>query len=246
MNKIKAIGSILLMAISFFMTITTKYIRALGDYVLEFFGIQSWTGENTGLHLTVIYFGILFILSLYLVWKYVVDEFNIRRGYILLIFILLMTFFTLFTNITVKNIKKNSNGIFAIGYNYHNQSKVEYNSKDYKYTDFKAEFELTNYSDSKKSFYISIDSPYYRDENVSPIDIYDKDGTKAIFELEGREKRRFIIDIKDYDIVGGLELLNGSGEGIIPEIIISDNEGNRLRLDHEDIFGNKINYNNLL
>jgi len=33
---------------------TTTYTRALGDYVLEFIGLKSWSGKLAGTHLTVL------------------------------------------------------------------------------------------------------------------------------------------------------------------------------------------------
>ena len=69
-DKVKGVLSIFFMAVTFFMMVTTKYTHALGDYILEFIGLKSWTGDYSGTHLTVIYFGVLFIISLFVVGKY--------------------------------------------------------------------------------------------------------------------------------------------------------------------------------
>lgn len=71
-NKVKGVLSVFFMSLFFYMMITTKYTRALGDYILEYAGLKSWTGNNSGTHLTVIYFGILFIISLIFVKRYAV------------------------------------------------------------------------------------------------------------------------------------------------------------------------------
>ncbi len=65
--KTKSALSILFMSVSFFMMITTRYTHALGDYILELIGLPSWTGDHTGFHLTIIYFGVLFIIGLFMV-----------------------------------------------------------------------------------------------------------------------------------------------------------------------------------
>ena len=92
-NKVKAALSIICMSSLFYMMVTTKYARALGDYVLEMLGLNSWTGDYDGVHLTVIYFGILFICSLFLVSKYAISNLNMRKRTIFLFFILLLTLF---------------------------------------------------------------------------------------------------------------------------------------------------------
>lgn len=83
-NKLKGVFSIFFMTITSYMMITTNYTHALGDYVLQFFGLRAWTGDYSGTHLTVFYFGILFFISLFFVEKYVIDEkgLNIRRRYV--------------------------------------------------------------------------------------------------------------------------------------------------------------------
>jgi hypothetical protein len=116
-KKVRALLSILFMSVIFYMMIKTKYSRALGDYILEFIGLRSWTGDYSGMHLTVIYFGILFISGVYLVEKYAVNGVGFRKRNVLLIFIVLMTLFTSITGITARSVKKNSSGLLAVGYN---------------------------------------------------------------------------------------------------------------------------------
>ncbi|MEL7565701.1 MAG: hypothetical protein AAGU27_12540 [Dehalobacterium sp.] len=239
-NKVKGGLLIFLMSVTFYMMITTKYTHALGDYVLEFIGLKSWTGNFSGTHLTVIYFGILFMISLFLVEKYVIDDLNIRRKSVFFIFIALMIVFSSITGMTARNIKKNSSGLLAIGYNFRGSS-MNYRSEDNRFSEFTAKFELTNYSNKKKNFYLSIDSPSYREDGIKEISFYTFAGTRAIFQLEGNETKSFFLSSNSYDIVGGRELQNGSGSGIIEEIILTNDKGKKVRLDSNNFFGIELN-----
>lgn len=64
--KVKGILSLIFMTLSFFMMMDTKYNKALGDYVVESIGLKSWSAIDTGFHLTIIYFGILFLIGIFL------------------------------------------------------------------------------------------------------------------------------------------------------------------------------------
>lgn len=235
-NKVKGGLSILLMSVTFYMMITTKYTHALGDYILEFIGLKSWTGDYSGVHLTVIYFGILFMIGLFLVEKYAIAGLNIRRRSVFFIFVALMTVFSLITGMTARNIKKNSSGLLAIGYN-SSGSSMNYRSEDNKFVEFTAELELTNYSNEKKTFYLSIDSPFYREDGIEEISFYTLDGKPAIFELESNETKSFSLSLDNYNIVGGREFQNGSENGIIEEIVLTNHKGNKVRLDSTNFFG---------
>lgn len=235
-DKVKGGLSILFMTVTCYMMVTTKYTRALGDYILEFIGLRSWTGDYSGMHLTVIYFGILFIISLFLVGKYAIDGLKIRRRSILLIFIVLMTVFSLVTGMAARSIKSNSAGLLAIGYNA-SGSSMNYRTQDNKFVEFTAEFQLTNYSNEKKTFYLSIDSPFYREDEIEEISFYTFDGKRANFELEGNETKFFSLTLDSYNVVGGREFQNGSLSGIIQEIVLTDDVGNKVRLDGENFYG---------
>lgn len=201
-NKIKGIIGIFFLSISFYMMKTTTYTRALGDYVLEFIGLRSWSGELTGMHLTVIYFGVLTIILLYVVLKFAVEEWGIRKRWVLLLVIVFINLFSFINDATVRNIKKNSNGLRTIGFNAEN-SKIEYQSKDMKYVKFNAEIEIVNYGNESKEFYMTINDLDYREDGLNGIDICTKDGKKAIFELEGNENEVFKINLDEYKILGG-------------------------------------------
>jgi len=135
---------------------TTMYTRSLGDYVIESIGLKSWSGEFRGIHYTTLYFGILTILWLYIVLKFAIEKWGMKKRWVILLFFVFINMFTFTIDVTAKNIKKNSDGLLTVGFNSQN-SRIEYKSKGREYTDFDAEIELTNYSDESKRFYITID-----------------------------------------------------------------------------------------
>ena len=107
----KGIIAIFCLSISFYMMKTTTYTRALGDYVLEFIGLKSWSGEFSGMHLTVIYFGILTIILLYVVLNFTVGKCRIRKIWTFLLVIIFVCFdkygsFTLSHEIIIVERKK--------------------------------------------------------------------------------------------------------------------------------------------
>lgn len=231
--------SITLLSISLYMMITTRYTHALGDYVLELIGLKSWTGEYRGVHLTIFYFSILVILGLYLVRKYAIDGLGIRTRNVIFLVIAFITIFSLITNAAVISIKRHSNGLLSVGYNSKN-SKMDYKSEAMKYIEFNAEIQVKNYASKSKEFYLTIDSPFYRKEGIEHIDIFTKSGNKAIFRLNAGETKTFKVNLDEYMIKGGRLSLNGSGSGIIDEIILTDMQGNAIRLDDDNFFGIEI------
>jgi hypothetical protein len=233
-SKIKGGFSILLMSLIFYCMITTKYTHALGDYIVEFVGLNSWTGNYSGFHLTIIYFGIPFIISLLEVERYVVSM-NISRIRVFLVFIVLMTIFYLLTGLIVSNIKKNSPGLLSIAFNPENSS-INYSTKDKELVEFTDEFELINYSNEKRTFYISIDRYLYRQDGIEAISFYTINGEKAVFQLEGNETKFFSLNLNDYKVVGGRRFQNGSESGTIEEIVLTDDEGDKVILNRNNGF----------
>ncbi len=238
-KKVKGIIAILFLAMSFFMMKETEYTHALGDYLLEYIGVRPWTGEFRGTHLTFIYFGILTIVLLVIVLDFSVEKCGIRKRWVLLLVIVFINMFSFTTNAIAKNIKKNSNGLLTIGFNSKN-SKMEYKSKDMKYTEFNAEIEMVNYGNESKEFYLTIDNPAHREEDVKSINVFTKDGNKAVFELEGNETKTFKINLNEYEISGGRLAKNGGGKGTIQDIILTDENDNKIRLDENNFFGVKL------
>jgi len=234
-SKVKGGFLVLLMSLIFYSMITTEYTHALGDYIVEFVGLKSWTGDYSGFHLTIIYFGILFIISLFVVEIYVVNGLNISRMRVFLVFIVLMTIFYLLTGMIASNIKKNSPGLLSIAFNPENSS-INYSTKDNKLVEFNAEFELTNYSNEKRTFYMSIDRPSYRQDGIEAISFYTINGDKVTFNLEGNETKTFSLSLNDYKVVGGREFQNGSESGTVEEIVLTNDAGDKVILDRNNGF----------
>lgn len=239
-NKVKGVLSIFFMSITCYMMITTRYTHALGDYMLEFIGLKSWTGDYSGTHLTVIYFGILFIIGLFLVEKYALGVLNMRGINVFIIFVVLMIMFSSITGLTARNIKKNSSGLLAIGYNPRGSS-LNCMSSDGNFIEFTAEFELTNYSNQKKTFHVIIDNPFYKEDGIEEIGFYTFDGKRAIFELDRKETKAFSLSLDDYNVVGEGGFQNGSGSGVISEIVLTNDKGNQVRLEGNIFFGLELN-----
>lgn len=147
-----------------------------------------------------------------------------------------MIVFSSITGMTARHIKSNSTGLLSIGYN-SSGSSMNYRFEDNKFIEFTAELELTNYSDEKRTFYLSIDSSFYREDGIEEISFYTFDGKRANFELEGNEIKSFSLSLDDYNVVGGRKFENGSGSGIIQEIVLTNDMGNKVRLDGENFYG---------
>jgi len=234
--KAKASLSIFMMSTTFFLMIDTKYVNAIGDYILQFLNINAWSGNNTGLHLTVLYLGILFFLSMFFVNRYAINKLNMKGNRVFIIFVILVTSFTLATSLSVRYVKKNSEGLQSIAFESEN-SELDYQFTSSEITKLEASFILKNYSDKKREFYISIDSPWLRKDKVKAIEILNKDGSKAKFLLEAGESKQYTITHKEFNISGGRRVANGGSQGIISEIILSNNEGEIVRLTDGNIFG---------
>jgi len=210
------------LALTFYMMIDTTYHRALGDYILEFFGLNSWTGTfgtYSGFHLTILYFGILFFICLYFYRKYSDQVENITSLKKFIAFVLLVTLMAIMSTSSAKFIKSRSDGLKSIAY-VSEDNELEYRSIDKELTTFSAYFTLENYSDVKQKFHVSIDSPWSRKENIPPIDIYNLEGEPANFSLEGKEEKTFQINLDDYVIKGGRKYENGGFKGDIDELML--------------------------
>lgn len=234
--KIKTALSIFAAALTAFMAMETPYTGALGDYVLEFIGLPSWTGDRTGLHLTVIYFGILFFISLFFVGRYALEGLKLRKRTVFILFVVLMTLFSNGTGAAAKSIKGNTPGLLAIGYNA-DSSRLDYTCQNNTYSAFTAEFQLTNYSKETKRFSISIDTPYNREEGVSPIRIEAVGGGALVYQLGPGESRLFSLNLDSCRPVDGPAVRDGGGSGNIQELILADEQGDAVRLTSREFWG---------
>jgi len=240
-KKIKAYLSVLLMSLSFYMMIETPYISAMGDYVLEFIGLKSWTGNNTGTHLTIFYFTPLIIIGVILVKKYAIRDLKIKRKIVIIAFIGLNIIFLLSTGLMAKSIKASSKGLLAIGIDQKYDNYMEYEFNDGRYVKFKADIKLTNYSKEDKQFYLMINNNYGK----SHIGIYNLDGSKAIFKLKGKETKVLSINLDDYLAKDNSLNENGyrnvGGSGHITGIIVFDNKGDKVKIGNNNFFGISLN-----
>lgn len=235
-NKVKGVLSILFMSITCYMMVTTPYTHALGDYILELIGLKSWTGDYSGTHLTIFYFGILFLISLFFVLKYAINALNMRSRNVFIIFVALMILFTSITGMTARNIKKYSSGLLAIGYS-SNDSSLNYRSDAKGFVEFTAKFELTNYSLEKKTFHITIDDFSYREDGTDEINFYTFDGEWATFELNSKETKYFSLSLDNYNVIGGIGNQYRSGDGVISGLILMNDMGNKVKLEDNKFFG---------
>ena len=240
MNKTKGVGAILFLAISVHMMVTTKYAYALGDYLLLWLGLKPWSGgfKGTyflGTHYTVFYFGVLSILALILVKKYAIKKANIRSRNIFIIFIALLYGLNLLTNVTVKMVKANSEGLKVMSID-NTDNFMEYEFKGGEYVEIRAEIELTNCSDNLVEFRMKLINPqYYHDKVLEEfISIEDKNGEPVIFRYKPKEKRKLVLTVDKYKFVRNSDEGNGNGRGPIDEIILIDKYNREIRLKTRD------------
>ncbi len=188
--------------------------------------------------MTVLYFGIFFLLCLFAVGKYGIDELKLNGRHVFLIFIILVTSFTYITGFTAQSLKRNSEGLQAIAFN-SKYSEIEYKFINGNLVDLKIEFELRNYGDQTLTFSANIDSSWLREDRFEPISILNKDGSNAVFTLGSGETKKFNLGFQNYIISGGRVMVDGSSGGVISELILSEinGEGHKIRLNSREITG---------
>ncbi len=140
------------------------------------------------------------------------------------------------TQLSVDIIKANLDDLRTIGY--HSETSVlQYSYKDGELVDLVAVFTLENYSNENKEFNISLDSPWYRKDDNREIQILDCQENRANFVLHPKEKRTFVLSNKDYSIKGGEPFNNGGTSGSISELILSNEDEERILLSDKNFFG---------
>jgi len=235
-DKLKGTLSIIFMAVIFFLEIETKYLPALGDYVLDYLGIISLSDARNGVHLGVVYFGVLFIVSIFLVERYAVARLDMKWKTVLAIFMILVTSFTFIADTSAQYIKRTSEGLLAIAYD-SKESVLECDLKDQEIESFDATFTLHNLSKKKKEFFVSIDHPVFREDNTSKIEIHNHDGTHAIFSLQAGEVREFHITSEAYKISGGIRSGVGYYKTNVSDLVLSNGKGEVVKLSNDNYFG---------
>lgn len=140
-----------LMVSSFILMFNTKYLRAPGDYLLEFMGLKSWTDDMSGTHLTVIYFGIIFFISLFLIEKYLVNQSKLKWRRVITILVLSIALYVSTVGTIVQIIMRNSDTLTSIEY-ISDRGHLNFSKNDGEYTKFNTVFELSNKSRDKRVF----------------------------------------------------------------------------------------------
>lgn len=245
----KAFLSILFLSITFYMMMDTKYLNAVGDYVVEFIGLKAWTGTYTGIHLTIFYFLPFFILALLLVRKYAIRGLNITSVIVFFVFVGFTLLFSFLMSTLVKIKKANAEGLFPIALEQDKPREIEYDFVDNEYTRFKADFTLKNYSKETKRFYLMIDTAYSQQDKLTPTELFDEDESRAVFELRGEESKPFSIDAENYLLKGGHthgdKIESGSGWTDSFSLIVFDESGHAVKLDEKYFLGKPVELHDL-
>lgn len=225
-KKIKSYGLIIVLAIIFYLMLSTPHSRALGDIVLELIGLKAWTDGYNGMHLTVIYFGIIFFIVYMLYKRITIDESNKKIKHKLLLFICSVTILYLSHSAIVHMMMQNADGLSSIA--------ITSSGNSYQYTivngeleEFECEFSLTNYSREAKHFSVA---GYIN--NITKFEIYNKQGELAKFYLHSKGSSIYKINNDNFEIkVNSIDMQQYSGgSGIIDSLILIDDNGNSTKI----------------
>jgi hypothetical protein len=242
-DQTKAIGFLFLLSITFYLMIDTIYSYALGDYVLEFLKIKAWTGDHLGFHLTIVYFGVPFLILLYFARKYTKVIFGISKWKFFIAFVVCVTCVHWTASSVFISIKCNLEGLNTIGFdnefNSTNKNKMNYSMTDKVVSSFSTDFQLTNYSNEKREFYIYFDILSADDKEILQLYLYDLDSKPHKFTLQANESMPFNINPNDYMIKPNFtsDYFDGSSSGYLSHLILYDDQGNKVRLDKYDFLG---------
>ncbi|SKC79987.1 hypothetical protein [Maledivibacter halophilus] len=228
-NKILAIGSIMLTAISFFMMVDTKYFGALGDYIIQGMGLKAWSGNgNLGTHLTIFYFLIPLIIGLIGVNKYCHLELKLSKMKIFIIICIILFVFTAGLNEYAEWIKREADGLLSIEVIW-NESEHYFNANDEEITEFGAEIKLKNHSNERREFYLGIKEPninqkIFQTHNEYGAIAYGNDNTPLLIALEPKSVSRIKVNFKNDTNEITFESDTGSSGRIDNIVLYNDNE----------------------
>lgn len=227
--------SVFVMAFSWYFMSDSTVIGAPGDHLLEAFSLDSWSGDQTGTHLTAIYGLILLMISFPLIRVNVIERFKVRWPTVFFYVILIIFAMNRITDAIAVDIKAQLQGLKSIEY-IEEGNIFEYQWEDGQLEDFVMVFTLKNHNEDRHKFSIMLDSRWMRKDDEIPIKILNKDGSLAIFELYGRQEKRFVITSHDYSYSDGKKLNNGSGFSSIEELILTNNH-EQIKLSDHHYFG---------
>jgi hypothetical protein len=229
-----------LMVSSFILMFNTKYLRAPGDYLLEFMGLKSWTGDMSGTHLTVIYFGIIFFISLFLIEKYLINQSKLKWRRVITILVLSIALYVSTVGTIVQIAMRNSDTLTSIEY-LSDSGHLNFSKDDGEYTRFNTVFELSNKSRDSRVFFVDLHSSWRRADGQSSIKILDKNGDRALFELKGDESKLFDLDESEFILKDDEAFGSYSTSGILDEIILTDPSGYSVLLEYDRSYSLRIN-----
>ncbi len=237
-SRTKAILSIFVFSLTIFMMMTTKYLDALGDYLLRGIGLKAWTGDSSGFHLTILFFAVAALIANYFVMRFAVDEYGMRGRRVFLLTAIFLTCFTILTNTTALGIKGNYEDLRTIGYD--PNSRISFNADtDMKITSFEADLQLTNYAKASRAFYLTLVFPDHGESKMYHR-ILTKENEPFLFVLGGKESRSFTINLEGFNVkyesASGIDGSTG-GHGNIPSVILTDEKGKTIELNRKDFFG---------
>lgn len=229
-----------LMVSSFILMFNTKYLRAPGDYLLEFMGFKSWTGGLSGTHLTVIYFGIIFFICLFLIEKYLINQSKLKWRRVISILVLSIALYVSTVGTIVQIVMRNSDTLTSIEY-ISDSGRLNFSKDDGEYTRFNTVFELSNKSRDSRVFFVDLHSSWRRQDGQSSIKILDKNGNRAVFELKGDESKLFDLDESEFILKDDEDFGSYSTSGILDEIILTDPSGYSVLLEYDRSYSLRIN-----
>lgn len=237
--KIRGVLSLVFMTLSIFMMLDIKYTRALGDYVLEYIGLMPWTEGDQGFHLTIIYFGTLFLIGLFMVKDNVVIKMKKKKMFVFICSILLLVFYYVSVSSIFNLIKSNSEGLLVIGLEKsdEHQTYIKVSQDDNGMQKFESKFTLKNYSNEVKYFNIKLLNDCLESEALT---IYNKNGEMALFKIRPNKNKEFILSSEDYNI--NINSINNNTlfEGCI-DLILFNNEFNYMvYLERGKFLGTKV------
>ena len=228
------------MSVLFFMIIDTKYLPPLGGMLLESVGLKAWSGGDTGLHLTLIYFGIPFLIAYLELRRHHVIHKDFRKLNAFVLFIACVTLLNIGTSFVVQKMKSNMDGLYTIAY-IDETGSLKFSYSEQKLNDLHIEFALKNYDDEDHSFNVNLNSKWFEQDRVKPIKILNRDGTLATFTIKAGESKLFVIDQSNYTIEGGY-IGDNMGYGSFVEDIILSGEGyDTVILNYKSIFVKELN-----
>ncbi|MBH1942573.1 hypothetical protein I5677_16900 [Mobilitalea sibirica] len=225
-DKLKLYVPIIILALLFYMMITTPHSRALGDILLEVIGLKAWTDGHDGMHLTVIYFGTLFLIILLRSNSSSAMKPNNKRKHKIIIFICTVITIYLVHSALIQNMMGNSVGLNSIAIA-PSGNTYEYKIVEGEIEEFKFEFKLTNYSEEVKQFSI-----VGFNDNIAGIEMYNKQREIVQFEIHGKETRIYKIDLGNYiiEVKGIGKIKNYASRGIINSLLLLNDNGNETEI----------------